>query len=104
MVTEASVERRSLVEGQRARLFAVLQRYGAKNPQLFGSVVRGDATADSDVDILVDLVDDGGNPLLKVAGLSEELSAMLGVRVDVVAEPLLRDGVSKAASAQAVPL
>ncbi|MDR1236925.1 MAG: nucleotidyltransferase domain-containing protein, partial [Propionibacteriaceae bacterium] len=56
MTTLASIERRSLIARQRTRLFAVLQRYGAKNPQLFGSVARGDATADSDVDILVDLI------------------------------------------------
>jgi predicted nucleotidyltransferase len=104
VVTVESLDRRSLIEDRRAQFFAVLSRYGAKNPRLFGSVARGDATADSDVDVLVDLTDGSRNPLLAVAGLSEELSDLLGVRVDVVTESLLRDGVSRSALAQAAPL
>ena len=73
----------------------------AVNPRLFGSVARGDATADSDIDLLVDLLPGGGNELMRVAGISEELSQLLGRRVDVVASSLLRDGVSKSAMAEA---
>ena len=31
----------------------ILRRYRAANPRLFGSVARGDATADSDIDVLI---------------------------------------------------
>ncbi|MGJ9423046.1 nucleotidyltransferase family protein [Aeromicrobium sp. CF3.5] len=82
----------------------VLARYGATNPGLFGSVARGDASEDSDLDLLVDLTRESGNPLLRVSGMSEELSDIFGVRVDVVAETLLRDEVSAAALADAVAL
>lgn len=82
----------------------MLRRYGASNPRLFGSVARGDAGPDSDIDLLVDLDPGGGNPLMRVAGMSEELSLLLGVRVDVVSDELLREHVSAAARAEAVAL
>jgi len=83
------------------RVSAILSRYAATNPRLFGSVARGDAREDSDVDLLVDLAPDAGNELLRVAGMSEELSDLLGVRVDVVAASLLREEVSTTAMAEA---
>ena len=46
----------------------------------------------------------GGNPLLRVAGLAEELSELLQMRVDVVADELLKAPVSASAHADAVPL
>ncbi len=82
----------------------ILRRYRAVNPRLFGSVARGDATADSDIDLLVDLLPSGGNDLLRVAGVAEELSQLLESRVDVVAASLLRDEVSSSALVDAVPV
>lgn len=80
----------------------MLDRFGATNPRLFGSVARGDARDDSDLDLLVDLIPGAGNELLRVAGLAEELSELLSVRVDVVATTLLRDEVSATALEDAV--
>ena len=79
-----------------------MHRYAATNPRLFGSVARGDATSDSDIDLLVDLLPSGGNELLRVSGMSEELSELFGTRVDVVAPSLLRDNVSLSALTDAV--
>lgn len=88
---------------QSADQFAeVLNRYGATNPRLFGSVARGEATDGSDLDLLVDLFPGAGNELLRVAGLTEELSELVGRRVDVVTATLLRDEVSATALADAV--
>jgi hypothetical protein len=64
---------------------------GVTNPRLFGSVARGDANADSDLDLLVDLLPHAGNPLLRVVGMSQELSEVVGRRVDVVTTPLLHN-------------
>lgn len=94
----AALTRHEVVVGE------VLGRYGAANPRLFGSVARGDAGDDSDLDLLVDLIPGGGNELLRVAGLAEELSELLDVRVDVVAATLLRDEVSVTALADAVAM
>ena len=95
---------RQLIERDRARVEIVLARYGASNPRLFGSVARGDAVEGSDVDLLVDLDPSAGNVLLRVAGIGEELSALLGVQVDVVTDVLLREQVAATAYADAVPL
>lgn len=102
VATVESVSLRAAVARHRRALDGILARYGAVNPRLFGSVARGDATSGSDVDLLVDLLPDAGNELLRVAGIAEEFGLLLGTRVDVVAGSLLREGVSQAAMAEAV--
>jgi hypothetical protein len=93
-----------VLEHEEGRLVAVLSKYDASNPRLFGSVARGDAREDSDIDLLVDLAPGAGNELMRVSGISEELSTLVGVRVDVVAATLLRGEVSATALADAVPV
>jgi predicted nucleotidyltransferase len=103
--TSTSRSVRQVIEQHRAGVNAILARYGASNPRLFGSVARGDTTEGSDVDLLVDLDPAAdGNPLLRVAGIGEELSALLGVQVDVVTDVLLRDRVATSAHADAVAM
>lgn len=103
-VTAESGALRAAIEACRPALEEILRRYGARNPRLFGSVARGEAGASSDVDVLVDLDEGMGNPLLRVAGIGEEFSRVLGVPVDVVAEALLREPVSATARTDAVAL
>ena len=100
--TAESASLRAVIAEHRDELDAILVRYQAANPRLFGSVARGDATSDSDIDLLVDLMPGGGNELLRVAGIAEELSGLLGTRVDVVAASLLRGEVSASALADSV--
>ncbi len=100
--TAESASLRAAITAHRDALAGILERYQAANPRLFGSVARGDATSESDIDLLVDLLPDGGNELLRVAGIAEELSVLLGKRVDVVAAPLMRDEVSASALADSV--
>jgi uncharacterized protein len=97
-----SASLRAVIAAYRDALDTVLERYQAANPRLFGSVARGDATPESDIDLLVDLMPGGGNELLRVAGIAEELSELLGTRVDVVAASLLRGEVSASALADSV--
>lgn len=104
IVTAESVSLRAAIAAHRDAVAVILRRYRATNPRLFGSVARGDATRGSDIDVLVDLLPGGGNDLLRVAGVAEEMSQLLGLRVDVAAESLLRDEVSSSALADAVPL
>lgn len=103
-VTLESSAARQLLSAHAAEIDLILAKYSAVNPRLFGSVARGDARSGSDIDLIVDLLPGAGNALLRVAGLSEELAGLLGRRVDVVSEELLRDGVSVSALADAVPL
>ena len=69
--------------------------YGARNVRVFGSVARGEATADSDLDLLIEL--DADRSLLDRIGLIQDLEDLLGVRVQVVTEkglhPKMRDAV-----------
>ena len=69
-----------------------LQSLGVRTVSLFGSVARGDSSRDSDVDLAVSLDDrfskGGFDHFAKLEALREELSAMLGVSVDIVEEPV----------------
>ena len=59
----------------------LIARSCATNPRIFGSVVRGDDTEGSDLDLLVDALP--GTTLFDLGGLQDELEAALGMRVDV---------------------
>lgn len=52
------------------------------NPRVFGSVLRGDDSEQSDLDLLVDALP--GATLFDLGGLQDELEQLLGVHVDVV--------------------
>jgi len=95
---------RAALAAHRVEIDESLKRHAASNPRLFGSYARGEASEQSDVDILVDLLPHSGNPLLRLAGLNEEISRILGQDVDVVAVELLRAPVAKTALADAIPL
>ncbi len=101
-VTSESAALRAAIATKHDALDEILGRYQAANPRLFGSVARGDATNMSDVDLLVDLLPGGGNELLRVAGIAEELSNVLGTQVDVVTATLMRGEVSATALGDAV--
>ena len=77
-----------LVQSKREAILQMVARRGARNVRLFGSVARGEAGLDSDVDFLVDL--EPGRSLLDLGGLLMDLQSLLGRRVDVVTEAGLR--------------
>lgn len=96
---------RQLLDQHQASIVAVLERRGARDIRVFGSLAQGDDDAGSDIDLLVDLPGAGsvGRELLTVLGLSEELTQAVGARVDLVTPQTLRAEVREAALAQAVP-
>jgi hypothetical protein len=67
---------------RRPAVLAAAARRGARNVRVFGSVARGEARADSDVDLLVDL--EPGRSLLDLGGLTIDLEEILGRKVDIV--------------------
>jgi predicted nucleotidyltransferase len=79
----------------------VAARYGARDVRIFGSLARGEARPDSDVDLLVSL--EPSRSLLDLIALKQDLEDLLGCRVDVVTEaavsPYLRERVLKDAVA-----
>lgn len=70
------------LQGNREVIIALAHKHGASNVRVFGSVARGDATSESDIDFLVDFSDN--YRLLDHIGLMVELSELLSCRVDVV--------------------
>ncbi|HMR48993.1 MAG TPA: nucleotidyltransferase domain-containing protein [Arachnia sp.] len=85
--TRRSVELRALLEEHRAELNAVFDRYGVKNVRLFGSVARGEADDDSDIDLLFERP--AGMGLRKMSRVEREVSDVLGVAVDFVPDASL---------------
>jgi len=73
---------------RRDEIIAVARRHGASDIRIFGSIARGDATEESDVDLLVRF--EPGRTLLDHAGLLGDLRDLLGVNVDVVDEDGMR--------------
>lgn len=76
--------------------------YGARNLRVFGSVARGEASRESDVDLLVDL--GAERSLLDLGGLLVALEGLLECKVDVTTEGMLRARIRDQALSEAVPL
>ncbi len=77
----------------REKIIDILRRNDVRRASFFGSIVHGEMTEQSDVDLLVEF--GGRKSLLDIAGLKIELEDALGRKVDVVTyrslHPLLRE-------------
>ncbi len=93
---------RTALQVQRNDILSVAARYGARNVRVFGSVARGEARLDSDVDILVDM--EPGRSLFDLGGLLCDLQTLLGVDVDVVTEKGLRPRIRAQVMREAIPI
>ncbi len=60
----------------------IVERHHAKNPRIFGSVLRGQDKDGSDLDILIDTTEE--TTLFDVGAIRTELIDLLGVEVDVL--------------------
>jgi predicted nucleotidyltransferase len=89
-----------LLRDRRDEIVEAAARHGVRNVRVFGSVARGEETAESDVDLLVDL--DPGVGLFAIGALEVDLEERLGRKVDVVIARALRESV--AATVEALPL
>ena len=73
-----------ILKEKREEILRIAERHGAYNVRVFGSVARGDARPDSDVDFLVDV---GPNrSFFFPGGLVADLENLLGRHVDVASE------------------
>jgi uncharacterized protein len=86
----------------RERIIEIARMHGAHNVRVFGSFARGDARADSDLDLLVDVADK--HSAFFPGGLIADLEEFLGRKVDVAEEEglhlLIRERVLK----ESIPL
>jgi len=86
----------------RRSILDLASHYGARAVRLFGSVARGDDSANSDIDLLVRF--DPDRSLLDHGGLVVDLEELLGVRVDVLSENGLSARFRDRAVKEAIPL
>lgn len=84
MLTKADILAR------REEILAIARKHGASDVRIFGSIARGDASEQSDLDLLVKFEPD--RSLMDYGMLIEDLRGLLGFNVDVVSEGALRPG------------
>ena len=91
-----------LVHAQREQILRLARRHGVTGVRVFGSMARGDAGPESDVDLLVEV---GADPSPWFpGGLVAELEALLGRRVQVVTERGLDELLRERVLDEAIPL
>jgi predicted nucleotidyltransferase len=91
-----------LLHVKREEILKVCAKYGARNVRVFGSVARGEADEQSDLDLIVDF--EPGRSLLDHAGLWLELQELVGVKVDVVSSHSIKPRIRERVLQEAVPL
>ena len=87
---------------RREEILRLAARRGARNVRVFGSVARGEANENSDLDLLVAW--EPGRSLLDHAGLVQDLQELLGVKVHVGTEKSLHWYVRDRILREATPL
>ena len=91
-----------LLKDRREDILRIAAQHGAYNVRVFGSVARGEARPDSDVDLLVEL--EAGRSILDLGGLLMDLQTLLGREVDVVTDKGLRERIRMRVLQEAKPL
>ena len=90
------------VRAKRAEIVRLASAHGAGNVSVFGSVARGEDTAGSGIDLLVDLAP--GTGLFAIGRLERDLRALLGAEIDVVPADSLKPGIAAEVGTETVPL
>ena len=91
-----------LLKDKREEILKLAAKHGARNVRVFGSVVRGEADEQSDVDFLVEM--ESGRTLFDMGGLLMDLRELLGRDVDVLTERSLKPRIRAHVLREAVAL
>ena len=91
-----------LVRDKRTEILRIAERHGASDVRVFGSVARGEARPDSDVDFLV-AAGPRRTPFFP-GGLIADLADLLGCNVEVVTADALHESIRDRVLSEAVPL
>ncbi len=90
------------LEMHRQAIRQIVESHRARNPKVFGSVIHGEDTDESDLDILIDPTHE--TSLFDVGAIRHELLQLLGVPVDVLTPNALPDTFRAVVLAEAVPI
>ena len=90
------------IREQREAILRIAARHGATDVRLIGSVARGEARPDSDVDLLVTWSE--GTSLLNHAALMLELERLLGRKVDIASDGWVKPSVRNSVYRDAIAL
>jgi len=90
------------IEAIKEKILPIIKKYGIKRAGIFGSVVRGEETKGSDIDILVEI--DRRMSLLEFAGLKIELEEALGRKVDLGEYSVIKLAIKKQILGEEVPI
>ena len=94
----------NLVEQFRPQIRAILARYRATNPRVFGSVAAGTDHLGSDLDLLISDPPEGPLSIMTLGGINAELEDLLGIGVDIIVDTDLSEPKRHAIIEQARPL
>jgi predicted nucleotidyltransferase len=92
----------TILKDKREEILRIAASHGARNVRVFGSLARGEAGPDSDVDILVELGSD--RSLLDIVAIKQDLEDLLGRRVDVVTRAAISPYIREQVLGEAVSL
>ena len=90
------------LHSNRAAIRRVVESHRARNARVFGSVLRGEDTDSSDLDILIDPTPE--TTLFDIGAIRHELGKLLGVPVDVLTPNALPDKFRALVIAEARPV
>ena len=93
---------RPAIKVNQEELSVLCRRHGIRRLAVFGSAARGELGPDSDIDVLVEFVP-GRRVGLRFITIQEELSDLMGRRVDLNTRAFLSPFFQDRVAAEAVP-
>ncbi len=103
MTSKTGLGIKELLYDQRSQILAIAEKHGAYNVRVFGSVARGEATEDSDIDFLVDYNLEKITPWFP-GGLLIDLEQLLNRKVDIATVDMLKERIRDRVLNEAVSL
>jgi uncharacterized protein len=93
---------KQILKEKRLEILKIAKTYGASNIRIFGSVARGEANSNSDIDFLMDI--ESGKNLLNRISLIQDLEDLLGCKVDIAKPENLHESIKEKVLQEAISL
>jgi uncharacterized protein len=103
MASKTQLGIKDLLSSHQSQIILIAEKHGASNVRIFGSVARGEANEDSDIDFLVDYDLEKITPWFP-SGLLLDLEQLLNCKVDVATVDMLKDRIRDRVLQEAITL